>query len=119
MLIHGPVYDELLLSGQPPLNGHLLVSQGWPLIGGSTVIRHKSHSKGVDCYWDNIYKTETILFVLILEKCLETGKHFLERICFILYGVRIFMVTLIIERMIEFGKWDLKGLAAVAFYFGR
>ena len=36
MLIHDPVYDEPLLSGQPPLNGHLLISQGWPPIGGST-----------------------------------------------------------------------------------
>ena len=50
MLIHDPVYDEPLLSGQPPLNGHLLVSQGWLLIGSSTVISHKSHSKGVDCH---------------------------------------------------------------------
>ena len=36
MLIRDLVYDKPLLSGQPPLNGHLLVSQRWPLIGGST-----------------------------------------------------------------------------------
>ena len=36
MLIHDLVYDKPLLSGQPSLNGHLLVSQQWPLIGGST-----------------------------------------------------------------------------------
>ena len=28
MLIYDPVYDENLLSGQPPLSGHLLVPRG-------------------------------------------------------------------------------------------
>ena len=32
------IYDEPLLSGQPPLSGHLLVIQGWLLNGDSTVI---------------------------------------------------------------------------------
>ena len=34
------IYDEPLLRGQPPLSGHLLVTRGLPLNGGSTV------------YWD-------------------------------------------------------------------
>ena len=32
------IYDEPLLSSQPPLSGHLSVTQGWLLNGGSTVI---------------------------------------------------------------------------------
>ena len=31
------IYDKPLLSGQPPLGGHLLVPRGWPLNEGSTV----------------------------------------------------------------------------------
>ena len=32
------IYDEPLSSGQPPLSGHLSVTQGWLLTGDSTVI---------------------------------------------------------------------------------
>ena len=34
------IYDEPLLKGQPPLSGHLLVTRGLPLNGGSAA------------YWD-------------------------------------------------------------------
>ena len=29
------IYEKLVLSSQPPLSGHLLVFQGWPIISGS------------------------------------------------------------------------------------
>ena len=33
MLVYNPVYDEPLLRGQPPLDGHLTAHQGGPLNG--------------------------------------------------------------------------------------
>ena len=32
------IYDEPLLSGQPPLSGHLPVLRGWQFNGGLTVL---------------------------------------------------------------------------------
>ena len=33
------IYEKLVLSSQPPLSGHLLVFQGWPISGSLNFIR--------------------------------------------------------------------------------